>query len=309
MKKILILVLLLAPFISGCCQSFKGPQNSYNIKSQDPNQALSGVSLVVGDQIKPGTISIKVNEQVPNFEGQENFITLVVDMPEESRRYTSDMSYVVGDSIDDWQKDYHIPVKNGETVVIPEEIPDNSVISVGTTPVMAHGLYVQPQENRLVDVEITSTGSLPYDESWKSENNDVSKEVEGDIAIVEDQEIEYDYESLEYLVGTDVKEGYVSIECLESSKGYCSISSGAETAQRFPNKELGQNGINYVGLNYDKNERNIPVGESVTSVVPITNGMKLSISPYRQILTVEDVLETPEFETQKIKITIKPKAN
>lgn len=289
MKKIFILVLLLAPFISGCSVTKAEPQDSVTLTaSTDP---YIDINLTAGAQIKPGKISIKLIDALDNryeededgksVEGTFDYIDgrVEVTTPEGNLiGYTSDFSPIDYGKVDRFDSilmnDYSGNFRKytiGEQVDTNIELKDGEKLTFTDTDYYPmHPFWFNKDTNvNYAEVQIISDGSGEYDDSWKVEKEglettktiDINYNQEGSGPVLGVYGPSEDAYPEMYEVGKTIAPGYLKVTCNSSSLGKCAIDLDG-TIDAIPSKDS-----------------TIPIGESYTFDVFFTNGDDILITP------------------------------
>lgn len=283
MKKIFLLVLCLLS-ITGCGKtSLSEPADELHLKYD----GYESRKILVGDEIKPGNITISVNET----KSQKFYIFLI--QPDSINYFSNKDNKFKPFSWDDsqWMRDIETKVNNGYTMTLPESIPDNSVISIGVMHPFAHGYIPEAARDRGFDINVISDGSEEYDDSYVTNGGRsvIKMDLNRNLDFSGNYSTPINNQSL--VVGEDISGGYMSITCLESETDSCEVLA---SASKRVATDLTFSDPLYIPLG------KIKVGETYVCLSPLTNGMILTFNP-----SISSPKNHPDMQSnlnQKIKI-------
>ncbi len=308
MKKILILVLLLAPFISGCSVTKVEPKDEVTFTVS--NDDLFRIELVVGEQITPGKISITVDDlareeeerlwvgnapvdellyRVIVTEGGANSLSAdSVDYDKDFQPITDFTKYASGNQIEAFSR-----LKVGETDETNIDVKDGDYFEITDTPLQGgcgRIKYFDPKKN-FATVTVKSDGSGEYDDSWKVENENLEDEItvdqnytvfqSGDSMIGHYEEYVPETEFPEIKIGENFKGGYLKVTCNSATDDMCSIIEYVTTTPETKDKTYTYNRIR------PNPSTRIKVGESVVIPYLLTSGNTVTIEPSSFLLDKE----------------------
>lgn len=275
MKKIFLSLMLTIVILSGCGRkSLKEVPNNLNIT----DEKYSSNNLIVGSQIAPGNITVKINENKNQYltisytdgtniycYNQDSNSFEKQDLSEEPKNSTyTDME-------SSFRISYSMVVGGGTEIVLPHTFADNEILTINTTPYFMC-LYGATEEffNNKSDIDVISDGSGEYDDSWSVSGGKKKQEfsLNADDSLTRLSISRNGIDSKYFKVGEDITSGYIKLTCDESTNGVCKIN--ATSSVYAEGKET---------YSMSHNIPELEVGGTYIIPIPMVAGMGIEFAP------------------------------